>query len=111
MFYCLNINENLKKINKKIKSGGFPVYTMKFLSDLVIISSWKFNLILTSPPITATRRVDLRRHNAITIEAENNDIAQLPAPSQPRREEKKEKKLISSHPWFVILLAHGDRKV
>lgn len=38
---------------------------------------------ITSPPITATSLVDLRRQSAITNDAENNDIAQLPAPSQP----------------------------
>jgi len=57
---------------------------------------------ITSPPITATKRVDLRRHNAITIDAENNDIAQLPAPSHAAKREKETEKLILQHPEIVI---------
>lgn len=41
---------------------------------------------ITSPPITATSLVDFRRHNAITIEDENNDILQLAAPSHAVKE-------------------------
>lgn len=48
---------------------------------------------MTSPPITATRRVDLRRQSAITNDAENSDIAQLPAPSQPRMRETERKEI------------------
>lgn len=43
---------------------------------------------ITNPPITATSLVDLRRQSAITNDAENNDIAQLPAPSQPEKKDE-----------------------
>jgi hypothetical protein len=38
---------------------------------------------ITSPPMVATNRVDFRRHIAITIEDENNDIAHDAEPIQP----------------------------
>lgn len=37
----------------------------------------------TKPPITAVKRVDLRRHNEIIIGAVNIEDAQLAAPNQP----------------------------
>lgn len=37
----------------------------------------------TKPPITAVKRVDFLRHQAITIGAANIDTAQLVAPNQP----------------------------
>lgn len=37
----------------------------------------------TKPPITAVKRVDFRRHNAIMIGVANIEEAQLAAPSQP----------------------------
>lgn len=38
--------------------------------------------------------MDFRRHNAITIDDENNDILQLAAPSHAEKEEKINRKLI-----------------
>ena len=43
---------------------------------------------ITRPPITATSLVDFRRHNAITIDDENNDILQLAEPSHAVKESK-----------------------
>lgn len=38
----------------------------------------------TNPPMTAVKRVDLRRHNAIITGALNIETAQLAAPSQSK---------------------------
>lgn len=46
----------------------------------------------TKPPITAVKRVDFLRHQAIIIGAENIDTAQLIAPNQPVFETLSDKK-------------------